>query len=109
MSEKVKRFLFYLIIFILIACYKDLQLGSSSQSPPQNNSVHSYYFHDHSRFEVVSYQAQQGDSYLMILEKLNKDKIIDIEGGVKDFLALNPAADVYNLIDGNSYLFPLYD
>ncbi|WP_440895861.1 hypothetical protein ACS127_15150 [Amphibacillus sp. Q70] len=110
MSSRLKFFSFIFCILLLITCYQDLYRDRDLNSKQTTAEVtpHSYYDESLSSFQVISYQVQQGEQLLTIIEKLNKQPVINIEQSVTDFISLNPSANIYQLEDGRVYLFPVY-
>lgn len=108
MSSQFKNFLFIFIILLIVACYRDLQRESKTEPIHAENSSYTYYDQKQASFQVVSYQIQQGDQFLTIVEKLNNQQLADIEQVGEDFQSLNPSVDIYQLKKGHVYLFPIY-
>lgn len=61
-------------------------------------------------FQAVPYQVQSGDTVLSILEQLNPHlNMYSMEKVIEDFQSLNPGIDPHSILNGNTYLFPVYD
>ncbi|MBU5595734.1 hypothetical protein KQI76_11455 [Amphibacillus sp. MSJ-3] len=108
MSGKLKFCYLTLFLLLLIACYQDLFHHSSLEKTVVEVTPHSDYEKKAASFQVVSYQVKQGEQFLTIIEKLNKQQITNIDQLVADFISLNPSADIYQLENGQVYLFPIY-
>lgn len=108
MSGRLKLFGFIFCILLLIACYQDLYHDSDLKQTIAEVTPHSYYDKSLPSFQVISYQVQQGDQFLTIIEKLNNQQVINMEQSVSDFTSLNPSANIYQLENGRVYLFPVY-
>lgn len=109
MSNKLKNFLFIFTIFLIIACYRDLQRDSKTEPIHAENPSYSYHDQKQASFQVVSYRIQQGEHFLTIIEKLNDQQLVNIEQITMDFQSLNPTVNIYQLKKGHVYLFPVYD
>lgn len=108
MSGKLKFCYLTLFLLLLIACYQDLFHHSSLEKTVVEVTPYSDYEKKAASFQVVSYQVKQGEQFLTIIEKLNKQQITNIDQLVADFISLNPSADIYQLENGQVYLFPIY-
>lgn len=104
------RFLGYVfIILLLIAAYHDLNDHPKNSNQSDQLPSYSNYERKSITFQVVSYQINDGENFMSIIEKLNPQSTINIESYISDFQALNPKADIYQLEVSRIYLFPIYD
>ncbi|WP_067836960.1 hypothetical protein [Amphibacillus sediminis] len=108
MSSRSKSIITILFLLFIYACLKDLSHVISQDPHSSLNSSYLYYDHNSQSFQVISYQVQQGDQWLSIIEQINDSQIHNIEQAMTDFLSLNPKADPYQLKIGRVYLFPVY-
>lgn len=96
----MKRFIAFVVIFLLtISLYHDLTKGSRPAEIPRN-SIH-----------YQSVVARPGDTVLSIAEEINDPERLpaSLTVLIADFSELNPKADPYALVTGQSYFFPIYD
>lgn len=89
----------------------DLQTGIPTKTVPnKNNSSQHHYDQQSSSFQVISYNIKNNDTLFSIFDHLNANSSsIDIEQFLIDFQELNPSADIYQLENNITYLFPIYE
>ncbi|MBO8156077.1 MAG: LysM peptidoglycan-binding domain-containing protein [Bacillaceae bacterium] len=65
--------------------------------------------HEKISYKTVSYQVQSGDTVLSILEQLNPElNTISVDQLMADFKKLNPGVNPHQILQGKTYLFPVY-
>lgn len=105
----LKKCSLYLLMFLLLSSiYHDITSGSLPNV--NTNPDHGETMQIHQEKVLVKRKFQAGETVLSIIEKINQDKLheLDMTKIINDFKQLNPDVDPFNLQPNESYYFLVY-
>lgn len=105
LSRTGKWTMYMLLFLIIISVYNDLSQVEQSSSP-----INKSHLTDEKTLFVITRTIHRGDTLLSIMEEIhgNNNTNWQIDQVIHDFKLINDGQDPYQLIEQQTYYFPLY-